>query len=732
MFSHEYNLPVYIGTGSVATSGSTSDLKSGQVGIFDAKTYSAVSGAIASNKPMLVAGGSWHSKSKLNKFVGNLTTSDKSIEFLGKDILEFQRSKPRVAKNEEWILGWDGISSNTDTLSFECGKDYNFKVRVWGEDVYGTFLRPVDRFIRVRTKCCVDGDCATDDCSDAVPAKGYAKQLAKAINEDPELKFFVRAEIVSSDYSAPVGTHHLFTLTVVDDGSQAALAAVQAAYSTLSITRISRVGLRSTYEACVVDTDSDPSDYTATSTVSLADCDGTCPSGYTAVPGANVYFVSRPLAGTEDLSGATPQQTYADVVGTAYETATKVTFAGTVAGVDVATDIITKTAHGFITGDKVTYGNGGGTSITGLTDGTDYFVIKVSANTLKLASSYANALAGTAVNLTVVGVGTSHTLTPVITAKFLSNAGSVAQVELKSPAGVELTALTSDRISLARVEVPSCAGPAASAVAWVEGDVRYKITRTLHLTLEKECGTANRLAELQAFYASESSLATAISVATAGTCNDVYTVTQYNDACSVDNCLSEAEINYQPLPSFEGFEWTEVVTAETDTTIKAGVRITTAYEDTRFGGCSFNPSDYYSVRPLKIEIHEFDDSGNPCNVPVPSRKTRNNSMATQSGEWVIRRFIDANKYRAFGEFYLDPRLREVLDANIHEVVDRSKSYKLYFLKVRQNRLYQNHQADYSPEIFEMMFAFAEDTDTSAFELAFEKVTSQFGVYLEDR
>lgn len=737
MFSQEYNLPVFIGTGAVLTSGGTDLLKSGQLAIFKAKDYNVATGAIAQNEAMIVAGGSWHTKSKLNKFVGNLTTSDKTIDFLGKDILSFERSLPRQAKNEQWVIGWDGVSTDTNaTLAFQCGTDYHFKVRVWGEDVYGTFLRPVDRFIRVRTECCAEGDCVPDDCNDTVPGKKYAKLLAKAINTDPELQYFVRAEVVSSDYAAPTYTHTLFTLSVVDDGSQAALAAVQVNYPTLTVYRKTRVGLTSTYEVCTADIATvaqSPASYTSNTSLSLAACDGTCPAGTTAVAGSRVYIVSRPLAGTEDLSGSGVQQTYADTIGTAYETATKVTFDGTVAGVNVTTDIITKTAHGFQTGDKVTYGNGGGTSITGVTNGSDYYVIRVTADTLKLATTYALALAGTGRDLTVVGVGTSHTLTPVITAKYLSQNGSSASVELSTPAGVEITAaLLSDILTLARVVGPSCS-TAGTVTAWVEGDPRYKVQRTLTIALEKECGTANRLTDLQTFYANDSTIvAGTIALRTAGTCGDIYEVDQWSEECSVDNCLSEAEVSFRDLQSFEGFTWTEDEPAAGSTSVKTGVRITAAYEDTRFGGCSFNPSDYYSVRPLQLMVTQFDDSGNACATPIPSRKLRANSQATQSGEWVIRQFINANKYKAFGEFYLDPRLREVLDANIHEVVDRKKFYKTYFLKVRQNRLYQNHNADYSPEIFEFMFAFPQDVDTTTFEQTFEQVTSQFGIFLKDR
>ena len=71
--------------------------------------------------------------------------------------------------------------------------------------------------------------------------------------------------------------------------------------------------------------------------------------------------------------------------------------------VDTTTDVITYTAHGLTTGDSILYANGGGASITGLVTATTYFAIVVTANTFKVASSSANATAGTAIDLTGTG-----------------------------------------------------------------------------------------------------------------------------------------------------------------------------------------------------------------------------------------------------------------------------------------------------------------------------------------
>ena len=78
--------------------------------------------------------------------------------------------------------------------------------------------------------------------------------------------------------------------------------------------------------------------------------------------------------------------------------------------VSVSNDTLSIGQHRFITGQKVTYSDGGGTVITGLTDGTSYFIIKEDQTKIKLATSASNATSATAIDLTGVGAGSSHTL----------------------------------------------------------------------------------------------------------------------------------------------------------------------------------------------------------------------------------------------------------------------------------------------------------------------------------
>ena len=88
------------------------------------------------------------------------------------------------------------------------------------------------------------------------------------------------------------------------------------------------------------------------------------------------------------------------------------TFDGSASAVvSSANDTIELSNHRFITGQRVTYTNGGGSDIGGLTNNNVYYISKYSSNSIKLATTPGRASAGTAISLTGRGTGTSHTLT---------------------------------------------------------------------------------------------------------------------------------------------------------------------------------------------------------------------------------------------------------------------------------------------------------------------------------
>lgn len=97
------------------------------------------------------------------------------------------------------------------------------------------------------------------------------------------------------------------------------------------------------------------------------------------------------------------------VTGTTVEVVAKSTDLAISAVTDAA-DTVTVTAHGELTGAGPYYVATTGGLPAGLTSLTPYWLIRVDDNTLKFATSAANATAGTAVDITTAGTG-SHTIT---------------------------------------------------------------------------------------------------------------------------------------------------------------------------------------------------------------------------------------------------------------------------------------------------------------------------------
>lgn len=90
-----------------------------------------------------------------------------------------------------------------------------------------------------------------------------------------------------------------------------------------------------------------------------------------------------------------------------------VTNAGVDPEIDLDANTLSIPTHGFKTGAEVQV-SATGTLPTGLSAVTDYYVIRVDASTIKLATTHALALLGTAINITGYGSdGNVTTVTPV-------------------------------------------------------------------------------------------------------------------------------------------------------------------------------------------------------------------------------------------------------------------------------------------------------------------------------
>ena len=95
----------------------------------------------------------------------------------------------------------------------------------------------------------------------------------------------------------------------------------------------------------------------------------------------------------------------------------------------------------------------------------------------------------------------------------------------------------------------------------------------------------------------------------------------------------------------------------------AGMSLVGAYQETIFGDCTFQPSDFYGVEPVRLFASEVDLNGDPCEFAgvctVDECKGR---QAQGLGETLARDFILSESYRQI-PFATDLRIREITQGN---------------------------------------------------------------------
>ena len=205
------------------------------------------------------------------------------------------------------------------------------------------------------------------------------------------------------------------------------------------------------------------------------------------------------------------------------------------AKVTTASDSIEIASHNMRTGTSLTYQDGGGTALAGLTDNTEYFVIRVDEDNIKLATSLSNAQSGTAITLTGTGnnaqtlEGTQATATATIsggkvTGITVTNVGSDYQtlptITVAAPGGTGSLNLTSSSVLITgtdEIVIPSAlyavltTGDAMTYAEGGSGNQADLTDGTVYFAIKS--GTSNRM-----------KLATTYANAVAGTAIDLTAV----------------------------------------------------------------------------------------------------------------------------------------------------------------------------------------------------------------
>jgi hypothetical protein len=301
MENFSYHVPFYVVTGGIDTAGHSSELTSGQVGLFDRQTFSVATGS-GNGKEFFFAQGSIGGKDWYGRPV---TESHKSPFFYGKDVESIYVSAPKEVKNEEWVIGYNGSASSVG-LSYEKGKSIRIKFYFHGQPIYRFFNGPKEYVVSYTPKENCVAPCDANDCPEAVvDCLDHTKELINHINNHIELqKFGVKAQLVTAPFAATPANMTKYQLKVCDNGDTVSLQAVKAQVSA-EVTRVKREGSISTYEICVVSgPGSQPADFEQKGSVLAAIC-GDCPDGSTLSAASDVYIVKRNLSGADTLAAVT-------------------------------------------------------------------------------------------------------------------------------------------------------------------------------------------------------------------------------------------------------------------------------------------------------------------------------------------------------------------------------------------------------------------------------------------
>lgn len=603
------------------------NLKPTQFGVFNSRYKAVTTAGEAKKSPHIVFG-----QGRVENVPG--LTHKYSDKVSNGSLIEWYKTNASpTAKNQITYAGFDGVDS-TKTIKAGCDQQYSITVRARSLYIDNAFAYGLTRTVTITTPCCED---CGDNC-ETVDPRFVANKFAEGINNEPLLSKFVVATPVFDCTVDPDAVTTIATATYqvsfCDNGDAAALADVQAQYVDDFVVRVDRSGSISTYEMERLASAGAPASAVVTLPVKLAICN-TCPTGYTLLADQSQFIVETALDGSEDLNSAADQQTFANTIKAAY--VAPLTFAGDTA-VDPTTDQITKASHGLSTGEAVVYSNGGGTSITGLTTATTYYVIKVDANTVKLATSKSNAIAGTAINITADGVGASHSLTVQSSAVFLENKGGSALILIKQDAlAADLTPILADKVTQLEDFEASCTPPTGTSYAWTATDAGYKVQRNLFLTLTDDCDSTQTLAEIAALYPSFT--ATLVSSAN---CVSRYKLVQTSESTHEDCANFPVPPKFTVVQPYRGLDWEIEVPVLTGSGCVAGVKIEGKALDVYGNPC--DPIAYpHEFDKLTFEVFAYKgaatsqdstDVFDRCdNIPITT--TQKSTYATGSGEEIF-------------------------------------------------------------------------------------------------
>lgn len=184
-FNHAFRKTFLISNnGSVVnrrTSGSTTDLTPGQIGLFDAKTYQAF-GNENNGQPFIIAQGSYFTKDKITPYLGGYQESVKSKIINPKYITRVFTACSSAPENQ---------IKDICVCNLECGKTYNLRTDLKGSPALRFLSHNIYKTLAAYTGCCTS-DCSATCTGALVDPTTVNINWATQIINDPILSQFLQ------------------------------------------------------------------------------------------------------------------------------------------------------------------------------------------------------------------------------------------------------------------------------------------------------------------------------------------------------------------------------------------------------------------------------------------------------------------------------------------------------------------------------------------------------------
>ena len=331
--------------------------------------------------------------------------------------------------------------------------------------------------------------------------------------------------------------------------------------------------------------------------------------------------------------------------------------------------------------------------------------------------------AGTSANLATIASGYSDS-----GAYRLSYVNGESTYVVHNTTGTTPSAVVAgDIVTYIGFDAAHCTLTSATTTAWEASDAYYKEVRELCVVLGDEAcddvsGTSQLAAIVDFYSGNEYVVADSIAQADNGTCANTYTLKQVSE-----NLLKESECatgiaTFKALDAYKGKTWEVCCDAESTkgTVDKIGIVLTGAYIDTQFGKCSFKYDDFVELDMVRIIVRQGDyvELEDKCATRWAVTELQKPVYPTGVGTNVLKEYIAIQQTKG-QRWSDDPRWREIYGYN-YDFIKNDKFYKHYYLEFEALDKF-NTSTGFGGNDFKqtIMFAFEEDTDTSAFETLIE-------------